>query len=182
MSRCLVVTFRAGLYRYKHKTTLFNKVMFFKMLLLQLLSSNLILLLTMVDSDVTVLTNNTSALRQDRVLVKFSDHTYSNFTLFVETFQEFYDIVIKIADLDALWVDHNDKRNSKPDAFNTLNDKSFENVKKQFENKYNGMSTLVVRNIKKLLQDAKLLCRREDSGRIVIICDANNLASFFANY
>ena len=90
---CLVATFGGGLYHYKHKPTLFKKAMFFKMLLLQLPSLILILLLIM--SNVTVLSDITIALCQDCILVEFAPHTDLTFTLFAETLQESHDIVIK---------------------------------------------------------------------------------------
>ena len=151
--------------------------MFFKTFLLQLPYFILTFLITM--PDIRILADNAGGFRQDNILIEFLSHTNPNFKAFPEIFLENYDVVVKGQRFDNMWVDSNNKRVVKTGAFNILNEKIFEIVKAQSENKGETNGTKVIRDMKTLLKNAKLLRKRESDDRFIIICDTVDLADFF---
>ena len=152
--------------------------MFFKLLLLQLLY--FILTFLIIVSYVRVLAKNSGTLCQDLILENFSPHTNANYTEFWDTLQESYNIVVEKDKFDDMWVDRNNKRVLKPNAFNICDNKIFEILKDQSENKDAPLALTVVWDIKKLLMDEKLLRKRASDDRLVVICNTDDLADFFA--
>ena len=78
-----------------------------------------------------------------------------------------------------MWVDSKNKRVVKADAFDVLNEKIFEIVKAQSKNKDVAARAVVVRDMKELLRNGKLLRKRDSDNRLVVIRDTIDLADFF---
>ena len=104
--------------------------MFVHTLLLKLPFLIFFILVAMVNTNVEVLASGVGALRQDRILMEFVDHTNSKFLPFSETLQSTYNVCVKQVDFDKLWVDTTDKRSLKHNALSLLEEKILDATKK----------------------------------------------------